>query len=107
MQIIELVGTKANAGPGAKTPQAGITAWLRTIASSEQVSTTCTGQGKRVFALDPITVEVIDASHGLLNVAVSRARRRLYAIGNRDFWGSPLYFDVLAARVGVIRGMGA
>ena len=35
----------------------------------------------------------------LLNVAVRRARRRLYVIGNRDFWGSQPYFDVLAARI--------
>jgi AAA domain len=35
----------------------------------------------------------------LLNVAVSRARRRLYVIGNRDFWGGQPYFDVLAARI--------
>jgi hypothetical protein len=35
----------------------------------------------------------------LLNVAVSRARRRLYVIGNRDFWGSQPYFNVLAARI--------
>jgi AAA domain len=36
----------------------------------------------------------------LLNVAVSRARRRLYVIGNREFWSSQPYFDVLAARIG-------
>jgi hypothetical protein len=35
----------------------------------------------------------------LLNVAVSRARRRLYVIGNRDFWGTQPYLDVLAARI--------
>jgi hypothetical protein len=35
----------------------------------------------------------------LLNVAVSRARRRLYVIGNRGFWGGQPYFDVLAARI--------
>ena len=32
----------------------------------------------------------------LLNVAVSRARRRLYVIGNREAWGHLRYFDVLA-----------
>jgi GTP 3',8-cyclase len=64
MQIIELVGTDANAGLGQKVASAGITAWLRTIASSEQVITTGTGQGKRVFRVDPITVEVIDAGLG-------------------------------------------
>jgi hypothetical protein len=32
----------------------------------------------------------------LLNVAVTRARRRLYIIGNRDTWATEPYFDVLA-----------
>ena len=32
----------------------------------------------------------------LLNVAVSRARRRLYVIANREAWGHLRYFDVLA-----------
>ncbi len=35
----------------------------------------------------------------LLNVAVTRARRRLYVIGNRDTWGNEPYFNVLAARI--------
>jgi cyclic pyranopterin phosphate synthase len=64
MQIIELVGTSANAGLGHKIPSTGIAAWLRTVASSEQVITSGTGQGKRVFTVDPITIEVIDASLG-------------------------------------------
>lgn len=37
----------------------------------------------------------------LLNVAVSRAKRRLYVIGNRDLWRDQLYFDTLAARMPV------
>ncbi len=35
----------------------------------------------------------------LLNVAVTRAKRRLYVIGNRDTWGNEPYFNVLAARI--------
>jgi superfamily I DNA and/or RNA helicase len=35
----------------------------------------------------------------LLNVAVTRAKRRLYVIGNRDAWGNEPYFKVLAARI--------
>lgn len=64
MQIIELVATDANAGLGAKVSSAQIIAWLRTVASSEQVITTGTGQGKRVFTVDPVTIEVIDAGLG-------------------------------------------
>jgi cyclic pyranopterin phosphate synthase len=64
VQIIELVGTDRNAGLGEKVPSAAINTWLRVIASIEQVITAGTGQGKRVFTLDPITIEVIDASLG-------------------------------------------
>lgn len=32
----------------------------------------------------------------LLNVAVSRAKRRLYVIGNRESWQALPYFRVLA-----------
>ena len=35
----------------------------------------------------------------LLNVAVTRAKRRLYVIGNRDTWSKEPYFNVLAARI--------
>ncbi len=35
----------------------------------------------------------------LLNVAVSRAKRRLYVIGNRSAWSSQRYFDVLSANL--------
>jgi hypothetical protein len=35
----------------------------------------------------------------LLNVAVSRARRRLYVIGDRDAWMSQRYFKVVADRL--------
>ena len=37
----------------------------------------------------------------LLNVAVSRAKRRLYVIGNRSLWQDQRYFDILAARLPV------
>ena len=36
----------------------------------------------------------------LLNVAVTRARRRLYVIGNRAAWAGEPYFDVLARNLG-------
>lgn len=35
----------------------------------------------------------------LLNVAVSRARRRLYVVGDREAWKRHRYFDVLADRL--------
>jgi len=37
----------------------------------------------------------------LLNVAVSRARRRLYVIGNRQAWKSQTYFNELAGLLGL------
>jgi len=39
----------------------------------------------------------------LLNVAASRAKRRLYVIGNRDNWKNLRYFNVLATTVPVNR----
>ena len=35
----------------------------------------------------------------LLNVAVSRARRRLYVVGDREAWKQQRYFDLLADRL--------
>jgi superfamily I DNA and/or RNA helicase len=35
----------------------------------------------------------------LLNVAASRARRRLYVIGDRNRWGELSYFSSLASRL--------
>jgi hypothetical protein len=40
----------------------------------------------------------------LLNVAVTRARRRLYIIGNRDSWATEPYFDVLAGTLRPLTG---
>lgn len=72
VQIIELVGTTHNAGLGTKIGSAEISHRLRTIASHEQTVTTGTGQGKRVFTVAPITIEVIDASLGRHHVGQCR-----------------------------------
>ncbi|WP_203987848.1 radical SAM protein [Sphaerisporangium rufum] len=69
LQIIELVDTDHNAGlGGAKIPSVDIASYLRAIATAEQVVTTGTGQGRRVFTVTgstgPMTIEVIDASLG-------------------------------------------
>jgi len=72
VQVIELVGTRHNTGLGEKVSSAEFSTWLRSAASSEQVITSGTGQGKRVFTLDPITVEVIDASLGRHHVGQCR-----------------------------------
>lgn len=69
LQIIELVDTGHNAGlGGSKIPSARVSAHLRSIATSEQVVTSGTGQGRRVFtvpgATGAMTIEVIDATLG-------------------------------------------
>jgi AAA domain len=38
----------------------------------------------------------VAATPNILNVAITRARRRLYVIGNRQTWGALPYFDYLA-----------
>ena len=40
----------------------------------------------------------------LINVAVSRARRRLYVVGNREEWRAQNYFGAMAERLRVKRG---
>ncbi|MER6948079.1 radical SAM protein [Nonomuraea sp. NPDC000554] len=69
LQIIELVDTDHNQGlGGGKIPSADISAHLRSIASAEEVVTSGTGQGRRVFTVvghsGAMTIEVIDASLG-------------------------------------------
>ncbi|MEU6725443.1 radical SAM protein [Nonomuraea wenchangensis] len=67
LQIIELVDTDHNA-LSAKVPSADISAHLRSIATTENLVTSGTGQGRRVFTvpggLGEMTIEVIDASLG-------------------------------------------
>jgi hypothetical protein len=46
-------------------------------------------------------------SPNLLNVAVTRAKRRLYVIGNRDAWGREGYFTTLAERLPVAEAPGS
>ncbi|MGO4660049.1 AAA domain-containing protein [Ensifer sp. 2YAB10] len=40
----------------------------------------------------------------LLNVAATRAKRRLYVVGNRSEWGRQKYFDYCAARISAEAG---
>ena len=61
---VALAGGASGSSSAQLNGSAGITAWLRTVASSEQVISSGTGQGKRVYTVDPITIEVIDASLG-------------------------------------------
>jgi superfamily I DNA/RNA helicase len=42
----------------------------------------------------------------MLNVAVTRARERLYVIGNRNIWSMHRYFDHLAAKLPVKEHVG-
>jgi cyclic pyranopterin phosphate synthase len=69
LQIIELVDTGHNSGlGGGRIASAGISSYLRSIAAAEEVVTSGTGQGKRVFTVPAspgaVTIEVIDGSLG-------------------------------------------
>ena len=69
LQIIELVGTSHNAGLGGGTiPSARISGYLRSIATTEKIVTSGTGQGRRVFTVPggtgTMSIEVIDATLG-------------------------------------------
>lgn len=35
----------------------------------------------------------------MLNVALTRAKKRIYVIGNKNLWGQCSYFDVMAATI--------
>lgn len=41
----------------------------------------------------------VSSTPNMLNVAVTRAKRRLYVIGDKELWGGCRYFDVLADSV--------
>ncbi|HXP99014.1 MAG TPA: hypothetical protein VN845_02995 [Solirubrobacteraceae bacterium] len=61
----------------------------------------CTPEWEELRLAGSHWIDVPGASSkpNLLNVAVSRARRRLYAIGDREAWSRLEHFDVLAARL--------
>lgn len=74
--------------------------------SKQWVGTVHTMQGKEadvvvlVLGTNPDQISArrwAAARPNLLNVAVSRARRRLYVVGNRKSWESLNYFSTLAA----------
>lgn len=69
LQIIELVDTDHNEHLGGdKVPSCDISFYLRSIATAENIVTSGTGQGRRVFTVPgrrgEMTIEVIDASLG-------------------------------------------
>ncbi|WP_160716509.1 DEAD/DEAH box helicase [Chitinophaga solisilvae] len=47
----------------------------------------------------PRAREWVAQSPNMLNVALTRARKYVYIIGNKDLWSRHRYFDVLAARL--------
>lgn len=48
---------------------------------------------------DVVVVLLGSDKPNLLNVAVSRAKRRLYVIGDRKAWSRQRYFETLAAHL--------
>ncbi|HEY3683023.1 MAG TPA: ATP-binding protein [Streptosporangiaceae bacterium] len=79
--------------------------------TGRQIGTVHTMQGREADVVFLVLGTQAEAGEGarrwaamtsnLLNVAVSRAKRRLFVIGNRDLWGGLPYFDALARRLGV------
>jgi superfamily I DNA and/or RNA helicase len=45
----------------------------------------------------PKSREWASSKPNILNVAITRAKKRLYVIGNKNLWGACNYFNVLAA----------
>jgi cyclic pyranopterin phosphate synthase len=69
LQIIELVDTDHNTCLGGrKIPSADVSYYLRSISTTEEIVTSGTGQGRRVFTVPggtgAMTIEVIDATLG-------------------------------------------
>jgi len=65
VQFIELVGTDFNEGRAASAvPADGIIAHLRTLTSDEHTEVAGVGQGRRVFRVDGVEIDVIHRSLG-------------------------------------------
>ncbi|WP_075733371.1 radical SAM protein [Streptomyces acidiscabies] len=65
VQFIELVDTGFNAGHRSRAvPATGIVTHLRTLTSDERVEITGVGQGRRVFRVDGIEIDVIERGLG-------------------------------------------
>ncbi|MER5358580.1 ATP-binding protein [Streptomyces sp. NPDC002785] len=87
---------------------AGLRRGLCTVVPRDRVGTVHTTQGKEA----DVVLLVLGAggekrgprtwaatAPNLLNVAVSRARRRLFVVGDHDAWSGHRYFDVLAGQL--------
>jgi hypothetical protein len=60
---------------------------------------THSGVTVEAYQLEPLRQALSSPRANLVNVAVSRAKRRLYVIGNRSLWSPCRYFDILANRL--------